>query len=213
MHQLGSVYTRHVNDRMGRDGPLYRGRFHSIPITEDRQLLATVRYIHRNALDLTGVTSADNYRWSSHRAYLGHRRPAPWIRTDVVLAHFADIGAFSDFVETGVAAGSQWESAIEPRTLASVVELVLDEVHGSSERALHGIARTVMLMIADRLDGPAADRVLASMGFANADAQLAAIRRARRRAASDPTLAGVADRVVELTYTRCLAPDVRLLSA
>jgi REP element-mobilizing transposase RayT len=213
MHQLGSVYTRHVNDRLGRDGPLFRGRFHSIPITGDRQLLATVRYIHRNALDLAGVTSAADYRRSSHRAYLGHRRSAPWLRTDVILAHFADTGAFSDFVETGVAAGSQWDSAIELRALTSVVELVLDEVHGSSEGARHGIARTVMLVIADRLDGPAADTLLASMGFANADAQLAAIRRARRRAASDPTLTGVADRVVELTYTRCLAPGVRRLSA
>jgi REP element-mobilizing transposase RayT len=213
MHQVGSVYTRHVNDRVGRDGPLFRGRFHSIPIIDDRQLLATVRYIHRNALDLPGVTSAADYRWSSHRTYLGHRRAAPWLRTDVALAHFADVGAFSDFVGTGVPAGSRWDSTIGLAALPSVVELVLDEVHGSSERTPQGIARTVMLVIADRVGGPAADDVLASMHFANANAQVAAVRRARRRAASDPLLAVVADRVVELTYTRCLAPDVRRLSA
>jgi REP element-mobilizing transposase RayT len=213
MHQLGSVYTRHVNDREGRDGPLFRGRFHSIPITDDRQLLATVRYIHRNALDLPGVASAAGYRWSSHRSYLGHRRPTPWLRTDVVLAHFGDVGAFSDFVEADVAAGSRGLSAVDPSAVAAVVDLVLDEAHGSSERAPQGIARTVMLVIADRLGGPAADEVLASMRFANAEARVAAVRRARRRAASDPLLAVVADRVVELTYAWCLAPDVRRLSA
>jgi REP element-mobilizing transposase RayT len=213
MHQLGSVYTRHVNDRVGRDGPLFRGRFHSIPIAGDRQLLATVRYIHRNALDLTGVTSAADYRWSSHRAYLGHRRPAPWLRTDDVLAHFGDVGAFSDFVETGVAVRSQPFPALGPNTLSSVIDLVLDELNASSEPVPHGIARTVMLVIADRLGSPAADEVLASMHFANAHAQVVAVRRARRRAASDPLLAVVADRVVELAYTWCLAPGVRRLSA
>jgi REP element-mobilizing transposase RayT len=213
MHQLGSVYTRHVNDRVGRDGPLFRGRFHSLPIAGDRQLLATVRYIHRNALDLAGVTSAADYRWSSHRAYLGHRRPAAWLRTEDVLGHFADVGAFSDFVETTGAVRSRPFPALESNTLASVIDLVLDEVTASSDRAPRGITRTVMLVIAERLSGPAADEVLASLGFANADAQLAALRRARRRVASDPLLAGVADRVVELTYTWCLAPDVRRLSA
>jgi putative transposase len=215
MHQLGSVYTRHANDRIGRDGPLFRGRFHSIPITDDRQLLATVRYIHRNALDVAGVTSPSEYRWSSHRAYLGHRRPAPWLRTDVVLSHFDDnIGAFADFVETdGSTDRGRDASPIEPNVLAAVVDLVLDEIHGASDRAPHGITRTVMLIVADRLDGPTADQVFASMRFANAASQSAAVRRARRRASSDPALVAVADRVLELTYTRCLAPDVRRLSA
>ena len=76
MQYLGSVLTRHVNDRVDRDGPLYRGRFRSIPVTTDRQLLASVRYVHRNAVDVHGVDRVDAYRWSSHRTYLGCR-PTP----------------------------------------------------------------------------------------------------------------------------------------
>ena len=99
MQRLGSIYTRHVNDRLGRDGALFRGRFHSKPVDDDRYLLAAVRYIHRNALDVAGVGEVDRYRWSSHRAYLGLRRPALWLRTDVVLAHFGgDRDAFHEFV-------------------------------------------------------------------------------------------------------------------
>jgi putative transposase len=215
MHHLGSVYTRHVNDRIGRDGPLFRGRFHSIPITDDRQLLATVRYIHRNALDVHGVTTAADYRWSSHRAYLGHRRTAPWLRTDAVLSHFdGDIEAFAEFVETDRTPTPRVDaSPVEPRVLASVVDLVLDEIHASSERAVRGVARTIMIIVAEHLGGSAADELLSSMRFATADARAAAIRRAHRRAAVDPALAAAADRVIELTYTRCLAPDVRRLSA
>ena len=55
MQRLGSLYTRHVNDRLGRDGALFRGRFHSRLIADDAHLLAAVRYIHRNPLDLPGV--------------------------------------------------------------------------------------------------------------------------------------------------------------
>jgi REP element-mobilizing transposase RayT len=90
MQHLGSIYTRHVNDRLGRDGPLFRGRFHSRLVTSDAQLLATVRYIHRNVLDLPGVESVDTYRWSSHRTYLGHRTRPPWMRVETVLSMFND---------------------------------------------------------------------------------------------------------------------------
>jgi putative transposase len=73
MQLLGAVCTRHANDRIGRDGPLFRGRFHSILIVSDAQLVASVRSVHRNALDLDGVADVLLYRWSSHRSYLGHR--------------------------------------------------------------------------------------------------------------------------------------------
>ena len=40
MQRLGSTYTRHVDDRLGRDGALFRGRFRSRLITDDSYLLA-----------------------------------------------------------------------------------------------------------------------------------------------------------------------------
>jgi REP element-mobilizing transposase RayT len=214
MHQLGSVYTRHVNDRSGRDGPLFRGRFHSIPITDDRQLLATVRYIHRNALDVSGVTSVADYRWSSHRAYLGHRRSAPWLRTDVVLEHFSgDVGAFADFVETDDAGNREGVLHIDLDVLTASVALVLDEIMGALGNTSQSVTRTVLILIADRLDGAAAQEVVESLRFATPEARAAAVRRARRRASADPALAAVVDRVLELAYTMCLAQRVRGLSA
>ena len=214
MHQLGSVYTRHVNDRVGRDGPLFRGRFHSIPITDTPQLLATVRYIHRNALDIAGVTSAADYRWSSHRAYLGHRRRAPWLRTDAVLSHFdGDIGSFSEFVENNVIEHRRAERLVRLDALLATVDLVLEELAGALDGGTQGVRRTVLILIADRLDASAATELLDSLRFAGPDARLAAVRRARRRASADRRLSDVAERVLELTYTMCLAHRVRPLSA
>ncbi len=214
MHQLGSVYTRHVNDRSGRDGPLFRGRFHSIPITDDRQLLATVRYIHRNALDVLGVPSVADYRWSSHRAYLGHRRPPPWLRTDVVMEHFGgDVGAFAAFIEADHRERRPDGVQLDPDVLSATVELVLDEIMGALGNAAQSVSRTVLILIAERLDGPTANHVLESLQFTTPEARAAAVRRARRRATADAHLVDVVDRVLELTYTMCLAHRVRPLSA
>ena len=69
MQFLGASYTRHLNDRLGRDGPIFRGRFRSLLIDSDRYLAAVGRYIHRNPLDIGPDTDLAQYRWSSFRHY------------------------------------------------------------------------------------------------------------------------------------------------
>ena len=74
MQHVGSTYTRRTNTRVGRDGPLFRGRFHAIHVADDVYLKWVVRYIHRNAVDIAGIQGCEDYRWSSYRSYLGLRR-------------------------------------------------------------------------------------------------------------------------------------------
>ncbi len=204
MQMIGSVYTRHVNDRVGRDGPLFRGRFHSIPIVTDRQLLATVRYIHRNALDVSGVADVAQYRWSSHRTYLGHRTAPGWLRTAHVLSHFGgDRDAFDRFVGCRPDT-SGWVSANEPQSvnsamLTSVVDLVIDERSVGLSTARQGVTRTVLLLLMDRFgDGDVTSLIRHVLEFPNRSAEAAARRRARRRADAEIELVSVVDRVIEL---------------
>ena len=104
MHQLGSVFTRHHNERVGRDGSLFRGRFHAIPVHTDDYRLHVARYIHRNPLDIDPSPPLDRYHWSSHRVYLGNRRRPEWMRTDVILGWFdGDPVAFDRFVRCDAA--------------------------------------------------------------------------------------------------------------
>ena len=78
---------------------LFRGRFASRQILDDGYLLTACRYIHRNPLVLDGVRDLADYRWSSHRTYLGLRRTPSWMRTDEVLSHWnGDRAAFDRFV-------------------------------------------------------------------------------------------------------------------
>ncbi len=81
------VYTQRFNRRNGRDGPLFRGRFHSILIDSDIYLHRVARYIERNPLDAGLVTPEEllRYRWSSLRHYL-NPTPGDWVTTQPLIS-------------------------------------------------------------------------------------------------------------------------------
>jgi REP element-mobilizing transposase RayT len=202
MQRLGSIYTRHVNDRLGRDGPLFRGRFHSRLITTDEHLVAATRYIHRNALDLPGVDRVDAYRWSSHRSYLGHRTPPPWMRLDTVLAQFGgDRQAFDEFVRTERVSGSAADvSADDLGSMVEAITLVLAQ-QGVDDRARLGArARAAALSWSDAAAHVADGVLMEAFGIESDGALRSARSRARRRVAADPGLQAALERAVALVF-------------
>jgi putative transposase len=85
MRHLDGVYTGRFNRREGRDGPLFRGRYHSVLVAEDEHLLAVSRYIHRNPLEAGLVADPAKYPWSSLGAYCALRTAEPWLHRSTVL--------------------------------------------------------------------------------------------------------------------------------
>lgn len=69
MARLNTQYAAHFNERHGHVGHVFQGRYGSQPIGSERQLLATIRYIHRNPLG-GGLSSTCEYPWSSFPMYL-----------------------------------------------------------------------------------------------------------------------------------------------
>jgi putative transposase len=99
MRQLSAAYSRHLNKRLGRDGPVFRGRFKSRVITDELYLGVSIRYIHRNPVDAGLVGEPADWRWSSHRFHHGAEAP-PWLSIRPVLARFGDDPArFDRFVK------------------------------------------------------------------------------------------------------------------
>ena len=86
MRDLGGRYARYYNRRHQRRGALFAGRFKSVLITTDRQLIVTWAYILRNPTSL-GVTDLTTYPWSSAAAYLHHQPPPTWLHTATITAH------------------------------------------------------------------------------------------------------------------------------
>jgi putative transposase len=73
MQSLGRRYVRWFNDKYGRTGTLWEGRFRASVIDADRYLLACSRYIELNPVRAGIVAAPELYRWSSCAHHAGMR--------------------------------------------------------------------------------------------------------------------------------------------
>jgi REP element-mobilizing transposase RayT len=84
MRLLACRYARFRQRMVPTTGHLFERRYRARLVATDRHLLALVRYIHQNPVRAGIVADAANYRWSSHRAYLG-LDVKPWLTTKLTL--------------------------------------------------------------------------------------------------------------------------------
>ncbi len=73
MQAIGRRYVRYFNDRHGRTGTLWEGRYKSTLIEAETYLLACMAYIDLNPVRAGLVGQARDYPWSSHAHYAGLR--------------------------------------------------------------------------------------------------------------------------------------------
>jgi len=73
MHGVAGGYSRKLNERFGRQGQLWEGRFRSSLINSEHYCLSCYRYIELNPVRAGMVASPADYRWSSHRENSGQR--------------------------------------------------------------------------------------------------------------------------------------------
>jgi len=71
MQSLGRSYVRYFNNRHGRSGTLWEGRYRSTLIQPGRHLLACMVYLDLAPVRAGQVDEANNYPWSSHRHHIG----------------------------------------------------------------------------------------------------------------------------------------------
>lgn len=73
MQAVGRSYVRYFNQRHGRTGTLWEGRYRSTLIETERYLLACMVYIDLNPVRAAMVAQPAAWPWSSHAHYLGQR--------------------------------------------------------------------------------------------------------------------------------------------
>ena len=106
MQAVGRRYVRYFNDRHGRSGTLWEGRYRSTLIQADRYFMACMAYIDLNPVRAAMVADAGDFPWSSYGHYAG-------LRTDkIITPHplywslgntpFAREAAYADLVRAGV---------------------------------------------------------------------------------------------------------------
>lgn len=106
IQNLAFRYTRYVNWNLKKIGHLFQGRFKSVLVDSDRYLKDLVRYIHLNPVKAAMTARPEDYRWSSHRAYL-RTDTYTWLTTDYTLRKFGDetgvaIKQFQEYVLAGI---------------------------------------------------------------------------------------------------------------
>ncbi|MBK7644237.1 MAG: transposase [Planctomycetes bacterium] len=75
MQRLQNEYSRWFNRSRRRDGPLYRARFLSKPVTSEVYRRLLVRYIDANAVQAGLVARAEDYPYGSAQAYSRAAKP------------------------------------------------------------------------------------------------------------------------------------------
>ena len=194
MQFLGVTYTRHANDRAGRDGPLFRGRYHALLVESELYLLWATRYIHRNPLDLREIDALERYRWSSFRSYLGLRSAPPFLDTRTVTDLAGGTAALARLTADSFVLAPSWRTA-DIRQLISFA-IYDDDLRFDGDAARQRLERTVTVLVADRLPNRAhAADLRASVAFPSREAERVAIRRARHRA-DEPAIKRIVGHIV-----------------
>lgn len=74
MQALGRRYVRYFNDRHGRSGALWNGRYRSTLVDADEFLLTCMAYVDLAPVRNGVVERATDHPWSSHAHYIGLRQ-------------------------------------------------------------------------------------------------------------------------------------------
>jgi REP element-mobilizing transposase RayT len=85
---INQRFTMYFNWRHGTVGHLFQGRYKAILCDRDAYLLSLVKYLHCNPVRAGMVRRPEEYRWSSHRTYLGLSKDG-LVDTEMVLGMFS----------------------------------------------------------------------------------------------------------------------------
>jgi putative transposase len=107
MQWLNGTYAAWFNQRHGRCGHLFQGRFHSVLIEKESYFAKVLRYVVLNPVRAKMVDRPEDYRWSSFRAMAGLDQVPEWLDIPSALEPFGGINAdgwttYRDFVEAGI---------------------------------------------------------------------------------------------------------------
>lgn len=141
MQAVGRSYVLQFNNRHGRSGTLWEGRYRSTIVQPDRHLLACMVFMDLNPVRSGLVAQAIDHPWSSHAHALGLRSD-PLITPHALFwalgnTPFAREAAYAALVQAGLGAAEQEAiaaSALSGWALGDAA--FLDELQRQTDRRL-----------------------------------------------------------------------------
>ena len=120
LSKFSNSYTRYFNTKHNRVGPLLQGKFKSIQVENENQLLHLSRYIHLNPFSsgiVKSLSDLQQYPYSSLSEYL-RLNNNDYCSKEMILSYFQTKNSYQDFV---------FEQAYSQRELEIIKHSVLEE--------------------------------------------------------------------------------------
>ena len=89
-------YTKFINIKFDRVGPLFQGMFKAIHIDNDEYLTHLSRYIHLNPINNFLIKDINSYEWSSYREYVYEENI--YCEKKIILDQFSKENRYEKFV-------------------------------------------------------------------------------------------------------------------
>ena len=144
MRQLNGMYTQKYNNKHGRVGHVFQGRYKAILVEKQTYLLELARYIVLNPVRAGMVKTAKDWPWSSYRATVGQSALPGCLTTDWLLAAFGErtdeaVERYKQFVREGKGQSSPWLMLNNQVYLGSETFVENVQVHIDREKELSEI--------------------------------------------------------------------------
>lgn len=97
MKQLMSAYVEYFNTRHHHQGSPMQGRYKSVHVENDQQLLHLSRYIHLNPLVAHITQDLSTYKWSSYLQYIDQEKKT-FCKKRTILSFFSSPDDYKKFV-------------------------------------------------------------------------------------------------------------------
>ena len=128
MHTFARNYARRFNDRHGRTGTLWEGRYKACVVDSSRYFLACSRYIELNPVRAWMVGCPGDYPWSSWRGHAG-------VRVDPLLTPHPEYLALGrDPVSRASAYKTLFDEALPDELVAEIRHYLLQQKALGSDR-------------------------------------------------------------------------------
>jgi putative transposase len=92
MQKVGLGYTNFINRKYKRTGGLYGGKFKSVHISSNSNLLRLSSYVNCNS-EIHMIADAENWVWSSYQDYIG-KRNGNLCAKEIILNQFKNIAEY-----------------------------------------------------------------------------------------------------------------------
>ncbi len=104
MQKVGCSYVSYFNLKYERTGTLFEGRFKTVQVEDDAQLMCVSRYLHLNQEELLGsgcsMEDLISYPWSSLGFYFDQAtNPFEFCNKELVLSLFKSKEAYKEFLQ------------------------------------------------------------------------------------------------------------------